>query len=208
MTSLEDRKEDKIFAKVNHFLRGLARAGPYNAHQLGILKSLDEFVEATDDDNAGKIDVTLTLRERALIALPKNTADVLEISKGGSGLALELVRHDLTEFSVLVRALYTSTEKQRAADDGLRRLYNTLGPIVELHGALVSAGVDVEEREWARSLTRQIPNLRRLRSTPWHEVALVLKLIALEVEDDEGGDTEEGGDINIDDDAINGTVSP
>ncbi|CAM9286827.1 unnamed protein product, partial [Laminaria digitata] len=179
---------------------------PYNARQLGILKSLDEVVEANDDDNFNKIDVALALQDHALLALPKDTANALAISKGGSGLALELVRRDITEFSVLIRVLYESTEEQRARDNGLHRLYNTLSPIVELHGALAGAGIDVEEREWARSLARQIPNLRRLRSTPWHEVALVLKLITLDPEDGGGGDTE-GGEItsNADDEAFDGT---
>lgn len=208
MSSLEDRKEDRIYNKVSHRLRSLNWSGPHQAGQVGILKTLDAVVEGTDDDNANKIDITLALQEHAILALPENTAEALRISKAGSGLALELVRRDLTEFSVLARALYTSTGDQRAADDGLHRLYNTLSPVVELHGALVSAGVDVEQRAWARSLARQMPNLRRLRSTPWHEVALVLKLIVLESEDVEGSEAEDGENPIMDTDVYDATVRP
>lgn len=208
MSTLEDRKEDRIYSKVHHTLKGLNRTSPYDSHQLGTLKILDAIVEATDDDNVNKIDATLVLHQHALLALPKNTAEVLRISKGGSGLAIELVRRDLTEFSVLVRALYTSNEEQRTWDEGLHRLYNTLIPVVEVHGALVSAGVDVEQRAWAKALALQIPNLRRLRSTPWHEVALVLKLITLEEEDIEEGSAEGDDSPNMTAELYDSTVRP
>ena len=208
MSSPEDRKEDRIYRKVSQRLRSLNWSGPHCVGQLGILKTLDAVVEGTDDDNANKIDVTLALQDHAMRALPKNTAEVLRISNGESGLALELVRRDLTEFSVLVRVLYASTEDQRAADDGLHRIHKALSPVVELHGALVSAGVDVEQRAWARSLALQLPNLRRLRSTPWHEVALVLKLIVLETEDDEGGEAEDGENSTTDTNVYDPTVRP
>ncbi|CAM9095802.1 unnamed protein product, partial [Laminaria digitata] len=189
MTASDDGDEHQIFEKVKNVLNQINKHdGPYSALQLGVLKTLDQILEVTDDDNADKIEVKLALQEHALVALPENTAEVLTRSKGGSGLAVELVRRDLTELSVLARALYASTQATRATDEGLDRLYKTLSPIVELHGALVTAGVDVEEREWARSLTCQVPNLRRLRSTPWHEVALVLKLIMAEVT--EAGDND------------------
>lgn len=88
---------------------------------------------------------------------------LLEGINGGSDLALEMVRRNLIDFVVLSRALYQSTEDTRKKDPGLQRLYQALNPVVELHGALSSAGIDVDERDWARTLVSQVPNLRRLR---------------------------------------------
>ena len=174
MSTLEDRRENNIYGKVKLTLKELVKERPYNARQLGILKSLDEVVEANDDDNFNKIDVALALQDHALLALPNDTANVLAISKGGSGLALELVRRDITEFSVLIRVLYESTEEQRGRDNGLHRLYNTLSPIVELHGALAGAGIDVLPQEPPVDgdplLAADIPNLIVTPHVAWAAV--------------------------------------
>ena len=105
--------------------------------------------------------------------------------RGGS-MAIELVRRDLTELNVLARILHASTEEDRLEDGGLRRLYNAPSTATNLHGALMKAGVDVEAKDWANVLTTTIPNLRQLRSTPWHRVALVLKLIVPEAGERKG----------------------
>lgn len=146
--------------------------------QLAYIRSLDETIEATVGENPAKVRIRLQLQEKAYKALPEATKNVLDTSKGGISLAIELVRRDLTEYPALTRTLYTATEEQRNGD--LRRLYNALSPVTEMHGALMSAGIDVEQREWAAKLVSEIPNLRRLRSTPWFEVALLLKIITVD----------------------------
>ncbi|CAN0246322.1 unnamed protein product, partial [Ectocarpus sp. 12 AP-2014] len=172
--------------------------GPYSARDIGRLKALDDAVRGLGDiDIDGrKVDVTLDMYDCAFAALPEKTAATLKASKGDSSLALELVRRNLTEFNAMARALYNSTDEQRLADNGLRNLHDALSPIVEMHGALLSAGIDASEREWAAVLTKNIANLRRLRSSPWHEVALLLKLVVVEVGGDDGDDTEGGNNVN------------
>lgn len=171
--------------------------GPYTARDLGRLRALDEAVRGVGDiDIDGRrVDITLDLHDCAFAALPRDTAAVLEASQGSSDFALELVRRNLTELNAVARALYSSTEDQRLEDDGLRRLHVALSPVVELRGALLSAGIDVSQRDWAAVLTENVPNLRRLRSTPWHEVALLLKLIVVADDDD---DDDDDGDANDD----------
>lgn len=166
--------------------------GPYTTRDLGRLKALDEAVQSLGDiDIDGRrVDITLDLHDCAFAALPDNTAAVLESSQGSSGFALELVRRNLTELNSMARALYLSTEEQRRTDDGLRELHDALSPIVELRGALLTAGIDASKRDWAAVLTGNIPNLRRLRSTPWHEVTLLMKLVVV-AEDGEGTEGED-----------------
>lgn len=180
--------------------------GPYSARDIGRLKALDDAVRGLGDiDIDGRrVDVTLDIYDCAFAALPESTAAALKSSKGDSSLALELVRRNLTEFNTMARALYNSTEEQRLADDGLRDLHDALSPIVELHGALLSAGIDASERDWATVLTKNITNLRRLRSSPWHEVALLLKLVVVEVggDDDDDDDTEGGDNVNTFDGSV------
>lgn len=147
---------------------------------LDYLKSLDKVVQGTNGFSVKRADVERLIQDSALAALPRDTAEILKkTSKGGCGgsLAIELVRRGLTELNVLARTLHSSAEEERREDVGLRRLYNTLSITTELHGALIKAGVDTEAKEWAKVLTAEITNLRQLRSTPWHQVALMLKLV-------------------------------
>lgn len=146
---------------------------------IAYLKSLDTVVQAIDGFSVRKANAEKTIHDCALAALPKGTAEVIKKARsGGNGgdLAIELVRRHLTELNILARTLHGSTEEARLEDNGLRRLHNSLSPLTELHCALVSAGVNVEEKEWAKLLTAEVPTLRQLRSTPWHKVALVLQL--------------------------------
>lgn len=166
---------------VSHNLDEVSKAlerlngGPH-ASDLDYLKSLDDIVQGSGGFSVKKADAIKVIQDHVMAALPKDTAEVLKVSNGGS-LALELLRRDLTEFDVLAQALYSSSEEERQVDEGLRRLYVSLSPATELHGALLSAGIDVGAKKWAQLLTARAPNLRRLRSTPWHQVALLLKLV-------------------------------
>eukprot|EP00903_Cladosiphon_okamuranus_P018216 g16755.t1 len=202
MTTMEFSKEEmewrknvdqELLSRARIELTNLDSKGPYDAKQLGKLVSLDEAVQATDDYAPKKLAVQLLLHDRALASMSKGTVETLKTSKGSSSLAFELLRRDLTEVNALAKALYASTEEQRREDDGLRRHYIAFSPILELDGALVTSGIDVEEWDWAKTLIKNLPNLKRLRSTPWHEVALLLKLITMapdvggEAPSDDGG---------------------
>lgn len=159
------------------------------SNDLDYLKSLDKVVQGTDGFSVKKANAEKAIQDYALAALPESAAKTIKKASndgGGGSLAIELVRRDLTELSVLARALHVSTEEERCGDDGLRRLYNALSTFTELHGALISAGVDVEAKEWAKLLTTKIPNLRQLRSTPWHQVAFTLKLVVPEAGEIDG----------------------
>lgn len=182
--------DEEILSRALNELNKLDSKGPYDAKDLGKLKALDEAVQATDDYAPRKLEVQLLLQDRALASLPKRTAEALKTSKGSSRLALELLRRDLVEVNALAKALYASTEERRRADDGLRRLHIAFTPILELHGALVTSGIDVEGRDWAKTLIKNLPDLKRLRSAPWHEVALLLKLITVGL--DVGGEAPSG----------------
>lgn len=147
------------------------------------LKALDDVVQTTgghSGHSVQKADTKRAIQKSALSALPESTADLIKkVDKGGTGgrLAIELVRRDLTDLTALARVLYTSTVEERRECGGLRRLHKALWNVTELHGALALAGVDVEAKGWAKFLTTEIPSLRQLRSTPWHQVALRLKLV-------------------------------
>lgn len=173
------KQHEDIFIEV---IDALAKHG--NNKDIDYLKSLDDVVQGTPGFSVKKADANSSIQEHALAALPDSTIGVVKkASKGGTGgsLAIELVRRDLTELNVLARTLHVSTEDERREDGGLRRLYNALSSLTELRGALVGSGVDVEtKKEWANLLATKIPNLRQLRSTPWHKVALMLQLVAPE----------------------------
>lgn len=170
--------QERALREVKEIIRDLPTTGPYSASNLGRLKYIDRIVQ--DNDSAStyeNVSINQALEDLALLALPADTAGALRAGKGGNDLALELVRRNLTEFDALAGVVYDSTEDERGADDGLRRLHGAFSLITELHSALVSAGIDVGRKDWATALTKKMPNLRRLRSAPWFEVALILKLV-------------------------------
>lgn len=163
-----------------------ALANLESSNDLDYLKSLDDVVQGTSGFSVKRADAEKAIQDYALTALPESVADAIRkanSSGDGGGLAIELVRRGLTDLNVLARTLHASTLEERSGDDDLRRLYTALSAVTELHGTLMNAGVDVRAKEWAKLLTTEIPNLRQLRSTPWHKVALMLKLVVLEADE-------------------------
>ena len=166
---------ENIFNEVTQALRTHSP----NRQDVDYIKSVDSAVQAITDVSVNKANAEKIIHDSALEALPKSTCEVIQKARSqGSrgGLAIELVRRDLTELNILARTLHASTEEERREDGGLRALHNALSRITELFGALVSEGVNVEEKEWAKLLAAGIPTLRQLRSTPWTKVALILQL--------------------------------
>ena len=96
-----------------------------------------------------------------------------------SQIALEPVRRDITEYSQLSSGLYGSTPEDLAKDSALKAVHDRLSVAVEFHGVLTLAGIMPGEREWAQALVDAVADLKSLRATPWHEVALLLGLIEL-----------------------------
>ncbi|CAM9438579.1 unnamed protein product [Sphacelaria rigidula] len=116
-----------------------------------------------------------------------------------SQIALELVRRDMTTYSQLSSGLYSATDEDLDKDPALKRIHERLKGPTELHGALTVSGIYPGEREWAQALVDQLTTLKRLRATPWHEIALLLGLIELtpekeqEMEDKKGKKNKKGG---------------
>ena len=63
----------------------LPEEGPYNSVQLGMLKQLDQMVNDLDchEKTTGtQVHLAIILRERAMAALPENTAELLRVRPG------------------------------------------------------------------------------------------------------------------------------
>lgn len=94
-----------------------------------------------------------------------------------SQIALELVRRDMTTYSTISSTLYSAKDEDLDKDPVLKHIHARLKGATELHGALLVSGISPGDREWAQALVDQVTNLKRLRATPWHEIALLLGLI-------------------------------
>eukprot|EP00752_Nemacystus_decipiens_P018566 g16645.t1 len=167
-------------ATLKAYAEELPEKGPYNSVHLGKLKQLDQMVSDLDDferKSGTIVYLSMVLRERAMAALPENTAELLRAKNMSSEVALELVRRDITEYSRLSAALYGATAEYLEKDPVLKNIHDRLAMTVELHGVLTLAGILPEEREWAQTLVDTFVDLRSLRATPWSEVAFLLGLI-------------------------------
>lgn len=65
----------------------------------------------------------------------------VELSGGGSDIALALVRRSLTQLSTLAKVLYNASAEELAADEVLRSLHQGMASPTELYGALVTKGI-------------------------------------------------------------------
>ncbi|CAM9461459.1 unnamed protein product, partial [Ectocarpus fasciculatus] len=157
----------------------LPETGPYDSVQLGMLKKLDQMVSDLEMPSGIQVHLVMVLRERAMTALPKDTAALLKGNLMSSEIALELVRRDMTEYSQLSSGLYGSKPEDLDNDPPLKRIHDRLSMAVELHGVLTLAGITPTEREWAQALADTFVDLRSLRGTPWSEVAWLLGLVEL-----------------------------
>eukprot|EP00752_Nemacystus_decipiens_P016983 g15208.t1 len=155
-------------ATLKIYAEELPEKGPYNSVHLGKLKQLDQMVSDLDDferKSGTIVYLTMVLRERAMAALPENTAELLRAKNMSSEVALELVRRDITEYSRLSAALYGATAEYLEKDPVLKNIHDRLAMTVELHGVLTLAGILPEEKEWAQTLVDTFVDLRREMGT-------------------------------------------
>ncbi|CAM9586326.1 unnamed protein product [Ectocarpus fasciculatus] len=164
---------------LNAYATALPKTGPYDSVQLGMLKKLDQMVSDLELASGIQVHLTMVLRERAMVALPEDTAALLKGNLMSSEIALELVRRDMTEYSQLSSGLYGTSPEDLEDDPALKRVHDRLSMAVELHGVLTLAGITPAEREWAQALADNFVDLRSLRATPWSEVAWLLGLVEL-----------------------------
>lgn len=64
---------------VNAYATTLPAKGPYDSVQLGMLKQLDKMVNELEKSSGTQVHLTMLLRERAMSALPDNTAALLQV---------------------------------------------------------------------------------------------------------------------------------
>lgn len=147
------------------------------ASTIGELKTLDSAINSLDaTPTLQSIKLTRDMANLAVLVLPDDTKRALAQMESGSGVAMELVRRNLTQLPNLSKILYSATTEALDADPGLRSIHAELAPGLDLYGALVARGVNPRKRVWAQRLTEKISSLRELRFVSWQQLTHIVGL--------------------------------